>query len=89
MDNYTGKLLGNRYLLEKEIGVVGMSVVYKALDKVDNKTVAVKILKEEFSTDDSFRRRFKNESKAVALLSHQNIVKVYDVSFGEAMQYAG
>ena len=87
MDNYTGKLLGNRYLLEKEIGVGGMSVVYKALDKIDNKTVAVKILKEEFSADDAFRRRFKNESKAVALLSHQNIVKVYDVSFGEAMQY--
>lgn len=87
MDNYTGKLLGNRYLLEKEIGVGGMSVVYKALDNVDNKTVAVKILKEEFSADDSFRRRFKNESKAVALLSHQNIVKVYDVSFGEKVQY--
>ena len=87
MDNYTGKLLGNRYLLEKEIGVGGMSVVYKALDKVDNKPVAIKILKEEFSSDDAFRRRFKNESKAVALLSHQNIVKVYDVSFGESIQY--
>lgn len=87
MDNYTGKLLGNRYLLEKKIGEGGMAVVYKALDNVDNKTVAVKILKEEFSADDSFRRRFKNESRAVALLSHQNIVKVYDVSFGERVQY--
>lgn len=87
MDNYTGKLLGNRYLLEKVIGVGGMAVVYKALDKVDNKHVAIKILKEEFSSDDSFRRRFKNESKAVALLSHPNIVKVYDVSFGSQIQY--
>ena len=87
MDNYTGKLLGNRYLLEKVIGVGGMAVVYKALDRIDNKYVAIKILKEEFSSDDSFRRRFKNESKAVALLSHPNIVKVYDVSFGSQIQY--
>lgn len=87
MDNYTGKLLGNRYLLEKVIGVGGMAVVYKALDKIDNKPVAIKILKEEYSSDDSFRRRFKNESKAVALLSHPNIVKVYDVSFGSQIQY--
>ena len=87
MDNYTGKLLGNRYLLEKIIGVGGMAVVYKALDKIDNKYVAIKILKEEYSSDDSFRRRFKNESKAVALLSHPNIVKVYDVSFGSQIQY--
>ena len=87
MDNYTGKLLGNRYLLENVIGVGGMAVVYKALDKFDNKPVAIKILKEEFSSDDSFRRRFKNESKAVALLSHPNIVKVFDVSFGSQLQY--
>ena len=87
MDNYTGKILGNRYLLEKVIGVGGMAVVYKALDRIDNKYVAIKILKEEFSSDDSFRRRFKNESKAVALLSHPNIVKVYDVSFGSQIQY--
>ena len=87
MDNYTGKMLGNRYLLENVIGVGGMAVVYKAVDSIDNKTVAVKILKEEYSTNDDFRRRFKNESKAVAMLSHQNIVKVYDVSFGEKLQY--
>lgn len=87
MDNYTGRLLGDRYQLENIIGVGGMAVVYKALDNVDNKTVAVKILKEEYSTNDDFRRRFKNESKAVAVLSHKNIVKVYDVSFGEKIQY--
>lgn len=87
MDNYIGKLLNNRYLIQEIIGVGGMAVVYKALDNFDNKTVAVKILKDEFSTDEDFRRRFKNESKAVAVLSHQNIVKVYDVSFGETLQY--
>lgn len=87
MDNYTGRLLGDRYQLENVIGVGGMAVVYKAIDNVDNKTVAVKILKEEYSKNDDFRRRFKNESKAVAVLSHKNIVKVYDVSFGEQIQY--
>ncbi len=87
MDNYIGKLLNNRYLIQEIIGVGGMAVVYKALDNFDNKTVAVKILKDEFSTDEDFRRRFKNESKAVAVLSHQNVVKVYDVSFGETLQY--
>ncbi len=65
----------------------GMSVVYKAYDNVDDRVVAVKILKDEFLTNDDFVRRFKNESKAIALLSHPNIVKVYDVSFGEKLQY--
>ena len=64
-----------------------MSVVYKAYDNVDDRIVAVKILKDEFLTNDDFVRRFKNESKAIALLSHPNIVKVYDVSFGEKLQY--
>ena len=64
-----------------------MSVVYKAYDNVDDRVVAVKILKDEFLTNDDFVRRFKNESKAIALLSHPNIVKVYDVSFGEKLQY--
>lgn len=87
MDNYIGKLLSNRYLIQEVIGVGGMAVVYKALDNLDNKTVAVKILKKEYSADEEFRRRFKNESKAVAVLSHPNVVKVYDVSFGETLQY--
>lgn len=87
MDNYTGRILGGRYLLKEIIGVGGMAVVYKAVDNVDNKTVAVKILKDEYAQDAQFRKRFKNESKAVAVLSHPNIVKVYDVSFGEKLQY--
>lgn len=87
MDNYIGRVLGNRYVLREVIGIGGMAVVYKAYDNVDNKTVAVKILKEEYIANDEFRKRFRNESKAVAMLSHSNIVKVYDVSFGEKLQY--
>ena len=87
MDNYVGKRLDGRYEIQEIIGVGGMSVVYKAYDNVDDRIVAVKILKDEFLTNDDFVRRFKNESKAIALLSHPNIVKVYDVSFGERLQY--
>ncbi|MBQ7740628.1 MAG: Stk1 family PASTA domain-containing Ser/Thr kinase [Eubacterium sp.] len=87
MENYVGKRLDGRYEVQEIIGVGGMSVVYKAYDNVDDRIVAVKILKEEFSNSEEFKRRFKNESKAIALLSHPNIVKVYDVNFGEKLQY--
>ncbi len=87
MDNYVGKRLDGRYEIQEIVGVGGMSVVYKAYDNVDDRIVAVKILKDEFLTNDEFVRRFKNESKAIALLSHPNIVKVYDVHFGEKLQY--
>lgn len=87
MDNYVGKRLDGRYEIQEIIGVGGMSVVYKAYDNVDDRIVAVKILKDEFLNNDDFKRRFKNESKAIALLSHENIVKVYDVNFGEKLQY--
>ena len=82
MDNYVGKRLDGRYEVQEIIGVGGMSVVYKAYDNVDDRIVAVKILKDEFLQNDDFVRRFKNESKAIAVMSHPNIVKVYDVSFG-------
>ncbi len=87
MDKYIGKRLDGRYEINELIGVGGMACVYKALDKIDNRTVAVKILKEEYLANEEFTRRFKNESKAIAILSHPNIVKVYDVSFGDKMQY--
>lgn len=87
MDNYVGKRLDGRYEVQEIIGVGGMSVVYKAYDKVDDRIVAVKVLKDEFLNNDDFKRRFKNESKAIALLSHDNIVRVYDVNFGEKLQY--
>lgn len=87
MDKYVGKRLDGRYEIQEIIGVGGMAVVYKAHDNVENRTVAIKILKEEFVSNEEFVRRFKNESKAIAVLSHPNIVKVYDVSFGDLIQY--
>lgn len=87
MDNYCGKRLDGRYEIKEIIGVGGMAVVYKAYDNIDDRIVAIKILKEELLQNEEFRRRFKNESKAIAVLSHPNIVKVYDVSFGDRLQY--
>lgn len=87
MDKYTGKRLDGRYEIQELIGVGGMAVVYKAYDTIDDRTVAVKILKDEFLGNQEFIRRFKNESKAIAVLDHPNIVKVYDVSFGDRLQY--
>ena len=87
MDKYTGKRLDGRYEIQELIGVGGMAMVYKAHDTVDDKTVAIKILKDEFLGNSEFIRRFKNESKAIAVLSHPNIVKVNDVSFGDKIQY--
>ncbi len=87
MDKYTGKRLDGRYEIQELIGVGGMAMVYKAHDNLDDKTVAIKILKDEFLGNEEFIRRFKNESKAIAVLSHPNIVKVYDVSFGDRIQY--
>ena len=87
MQNYVGKRLDGRYEIREIIGVGGMAVVYKAYDNIDDRIVSVKILKEEFLANEEFRRRFKNESKAIAVLSHTNIVKVYDVSYGDRLQY--
>lgn len=87
MDKFVGKRLDGRYEIQEIIGVGGMAVVYKAHDNQENRTVAIKILKEEFISNEEFLRRFKNESKAIAMLSHPNIVKVYDVSFGDLIQY--
>ena len=87
MDKYLGKRLDGRYELRELIGVGGMAYVYKAYDSIDDRTVAVKILKDEFLSNEEFIRRFRNESKAIAILNHPNIVKVLDVGFGEHLQY--
>ena len=87
MDKNIGKKLDNRYELTELIGVGGMADIYKATDITENKTVAVKILKNEFAKSEDFTRRFRNESKAIALLSHKNIVKIYDVGFTDKIQY--
>ena len=87
MDNYVGKRLDGRYEIREIVGVGGMAVVYKAYDNIDDRMVSIKVLKDEFLANEEFRRRFKNESKAIAVLSHPNIVKVYDVSLGDKLQY--
>ena len=80
MDQYIGRLLDDRYEILEVIGTGGMAVVYKALCHRLNRLVAIKILKDEFAGDEEFRRRFRAEGEAVAMLSHPNIVQVYDVS---------
>jgi len=79
-DKYIGRLLDNRYEILEVIGIGGMAVVYKARCHRLNRLVAIKILKDEFSKDEDFRRRFHAEGQAVAMVSHPNIVAVYDVS---------
>ena len=86
-DNYIGRLLDGRYEILEVLGTGGMAVVYKARCHRLNRLVAVKILKEEHSKDEEFRRRFHAESQAVAMLSHPNIVSVYDVSRYDDMDY--
>ncbi|MDY2846763.1 MAG: protein kinase, partial [Oscillospiraceae bacterium] len=87
MDKNIGKRLDGRYEITELIGMGGMADVYKAEDIVDKKVVAVKILKKEYADNDDFVRRFRNESKAIAVLSHPNIVKIYDVGFTDKMQF--
>ena len=87
MDNNIGKKLDGRYELLELIGVGGMADIYRARDIQEDRIVAVKILKTEFAGSDEFLRRFRNESKAIALLSHPNIVKIYDVGFTEKVQF--
>ena len=87
MDRYIGKLLDNRYEIMECVGVGGMAVVYKARCHRLNRLVAVKVLKPELAQDAEFRRRFHDESQAVAMLSHPNIMAVYDVSSSDDLDY--
>ena len=87
MERYIGKMLDNRYEILEVIGTGGMAVVFKAKCHRLNRLVAVKMLKKDLSEDAEFRRRFHDESQAVAMLSHPNIVAVYDVSRGGDMDY--
>ena len=87
MDKYIGRLLDNRYEILEVIGTGGMAVVYKARCHRLNRLVAIKILKDDFLEDEDFRSRFHSESQAVAMLSHPNIVSVYDVSTSVMVDY--
>lgn len=84
---YIGRILNGRYELKKLIGSGGMANVFEAADLSEGTTVAIKLLKQEYLSNDEFVRRFRNESKVIAVLDHPNIVKVYDVNFTGADQY--
>ena len=86
-DQYIGRMLDNRYEIIEKIGVGGMAAVYKALYHRLNRYVAIKILKDDLAEDEDFRRRFHSEAQAVAMLSHPNIVTVYDTSRGSVAEY--
>jgi len=78
-DRLAGRVLNGRYELQGVLGGGGMALVYRALDRVLNRTVAVKVLREQYATDPTFLQRFTREAQAAAALSHPNIVSVYDV----------
>lgn len=82
-DEYIGKTLDGRYQIIRKVGIGGMAVVFEAYDPIMKRNVAVKMLKEEFSHEEQSVKRFINESKAVAMLSHPNIVNIFDVSVKE------
>lgn len=86
-DKYIGKLLEERYQILELIGQGGQAVVYRALDTRLSRNVAVKIMREEFAENEEFRERFNAESHAVAMLSHPNIVAVYDVSHKDDLEF--
>ena len=77
--NLEGSVIGNRYKIQEKIGNGGMATVYKALDQILNRYVAVKVLRDEFTTDEEFIKRFNAEAQSAARLIHPNIVSVYDV----------
>ena len=87
MDQYIGKLLDNRYEILEQVGMGGMARVFRGLDHRLNRQVAVKILRDDLAEDAELRRRFHEESQAVAMLSHPNIVAVYDVSRSSDVEY--
>lgn len=86
-DSFIGKVLDGRYKILEVLGVGGMAFVLKAEDLMMNRVVAIKILNDQYNGDEQAETRFINESKAVAMLSHKNIVSVYDVAIYPDMKY--
>jgi serine/threonine protein kinase len=82
-----GKKFGNRYEILEKLGSGGMSVVYKGLDTLLNRWVTIKVLREQFASDEDFVTRFRREAQSVASLSHVNIVSIYDVGFELDLHY--
>ena len=84
---YIGTTFDGRYRIERIVGIGGMAFVYEATDIIYNKKVAIKLLKDKFSDDSRAVKRFINESKSLELLSHPNIVKIYDISVNTPHKY--
>ena len=87
MDNLLNTRLDGRYQIDQILGAGGMANVYKGRDLDTGRTVAIKVLRRELMDNADLVRRFKNEAKAVSLLNHPNITKVYDVGVSERLQY--
>ncbi len=85
--NLVGKVIGNRYEILEKIGEGGMATVYKARCNILKRYVAVKVLREEFTTDEEFIKRFNTEAQAAASLTHPNIVSIFDVGHEENIYY--
>lgn len=81
------KVLGNRYKIIEKLGGGGMAEVFKGLDTLLDRQVTIKILREQYTSDDDFVRKFRREAQAVARLSHPNIVSIYDVGIDDNIQY--
>ncbi|MBQ3099769.1 MAG: Stk1 family PASTA domain-containing Ser/Thr kinase [Clostridia bacterium] len=86
-DKHVGQIFDERYKIIKRIGEGGMATVYEAFDTKANRIVAIKVLKDEIANDSQSVKRFINESKAVAMMSHPNIVRIYDVSVKDNLKY--
>lgn len=85
--NLEGKLLGNRYEIIEKVGNGGMATVYKATDNLLKRNVAVKVLRDEFTTDEEFIKRFETEAQSAARLTHPNIVSIFDVGIDNGIYY--
>lgn len=85
--NLEGKILGNRYEIIEKVGNGGMATVYKATDLVLKRYVAVKVLRDEFTTDEEFIKRFETEAQSAAKLVHPNIVSIFDVGIDDGIYY--
>ena len=82
-----GKIIGNRYEVLEKIGIGGMATVYKAKDNILKRNVAVKVLRDEFTTDEEFIKRFEVEAQSAASITHPNIVSVYDVGHEDNLYF--
>ena len=85
--NLEGKVIGSRYEIIQKVGNGGMAIVYKARDMVLNRFVAVKVLRDEFTTDEEFIKRFETEAQSAARLTHANIVSIYDVGVDNGIYF--